>query len=253
MSERTFKVTVPHMRGKDIEAWQEHLNGQMKTWRVDYRLLVDGDYGPITRDLTASVCHGFGLASASSAMARGVTPQLRIKLRNKRQTEADKRRFDQRAEWRKAFRARMAARDLAAPLGKILTSSHGFKPGHDGVDLICNPRAAGLAICKAKVVRVSDDWWGIGNPGGAVGDRGDGIVVLRSLVSVGRFKKGMNFGYGHAERPRVRVGETVEAGQVICEAGLANAWHFHFMVNSRRDVMGVGDRDPMPFIRDASA
>ena len=252
MSERTFTVTTPHMSGEDVAGWQEDLNAQMRTWRVDYRLLVDSDYGPITRDLTASVCHGLGLASASSAMARGVTPQLRTKLRNKRQTEAEKRRFDQRAEWREAFRARMAGRDLSPPLGKILASSNGYTAGHDGVDLICNPRAAGLAICKATVVRVSDDWWGIANPGGALGDRGDGIVVIRSLVDIGRFKTGMNFCYGHAEHPRVQVGETVEAGQLICEAGFAVAWHFHFMVNTRSDTRGVGDRDPMPFIRDAT-
>jgi murein DD-endopeptidase MepM/ murein hydrolase activator NlpD len=77
---------------------------------------------------------------------------------------------------------------------------------------------------------------------------GDGIVVLRSLVDVGPFKKGLNFAYGHAENPQVKPGKVVEAGEVIAHAGFANAWHVHFMVNGRTDDRGVGDRDPMPFV-----
>ena len=59
----------------------------------------------------------------------------------------------------------------------------------------------------------------------------------------------MNLCYGHAEKPRVSVGDTVEAGQWICDAGLANAWHFHFMVNDNPDTGGVGDRDPWPIVK----
>ena len=59
----------------------------------------------------------------------------------------------------------------------------------------------------------------------------------------------MNLCYGHAEKPLVKVGDIVHAGQRICDAGLANAWHFHFMVNQRRDTRGVGDRDPMPIVK----
>lgn len=247
---RTFKVRHPPMRGDDIAAWQETLNRQMRTWHVDYRLVVDGVYGAVTRDLTASVCHGLGLASASEAMKDGLTPELRIKLRNKDQTDAEKRRYRDRAGWRKAFANRHASRDVASPLAKILSSSWGYHPPvHDGVDLICSPRAAGLAICKARVIRADNGgWWGKGAPSPQVAAKGDGIVIIRSLVDAGPFQVGLNFCYGHAENVRVKVGETVEAGQVICEAGMANAWHFHFMVNGRDDAKGVGDRDPMKFV-----
>lgn len=244
---RTF--TVP-MTGTDVEAWQHTLNRQMNTWRVDYRLNEDGVYGAVTRDLTASVCHGMGLASASRAMRDGVTPELRVKLRNKHLTAAEKERFRKRAQWRKEFRARHASRDVASPLAKILADSWGYGPGHDGVDLICSPRAAGLAICKARVLRADNGgWWGKGAPSAAVAAKGDGVVVLECLVDVGPFKPGLRFVYGHAEHVRVRPGEIVEAGQVICEAGFARAWHFHFCVNGRSDAKGVGDRDPLPFIR----
>ena len=255
MSERTFQVVNPPMRGGDVRAWKVSLNEQMETWGVDHRLPIYEDedrnlYDAATRSLTATVAHGLGLPSASSAMAEGVTPELRIKLRNKRQTPDDKVRFKARTAWRKALARRYASPDVSPPLAVILEDSWGYHPPvHDGIDLICRPRAAGLAICKAKVVRADNSgWWGKGAPSPAVAAKGDGIVILRSLTDAGPFKPGLNFCYGHAERTRVDVGDVVEAGQVICEAGLANAWHFHFMVNGRSDAKGVGDRDPRPYL-----
>jgi murein DD-endopeptidase MepM/ murein hydrolase activator NlpD len=252
MSERTFTLQSPHMTGNDIRQWQQTLNRQMQTWDVDYRLEVDGDYGSLTRSLTASVCHGLGLATASDAMEHGVTPQLRIKLRNKDLTASERERYHgERAEWRKRFRKLHESKGVSTPIVKILQSSWGWARGHDGVDLICNANAPLLAICDAKVIRAdTGGWWGKGarpSNGHAVSD-GDGIVVLRSLVDVGPFKTGLNFAYGHAESPQVKVGDTVKAGEVIARAGFANAWHVHFMVNARGDAKGVGDRDPMPYV-----
>jgi murein DD-endopeptidase MepM/ murein hydrolase activator NlpD len=56
----------------------------------------------------------------------------------------------------------------------------------------------------------------------------------------------MNIGYGHAENATVREGEFVRAGDRIGNAGLAVAWHIHFMVNMGSGERGVGDRDPRP-------
>ena len=151
-----------------MKQWQNTLNRQMRTWDVDYQLELDGDYGSLTRSLTASVCHGLGLASASQAMEHGVTPQLRIKLRNKDLTPEERERFHgSRAEWRARFRKLHEGKDVSAPLTKILQSEWGWNPGHDGVDLICKPKAPLLAICKGEVVRAdSAGWWGKG-PGRA--------------------------------------------------------------------------------------
>lgn len=251
MSERTFKVDNPPTKGDDVKAWQEWLNEQMAHWRVDYRLKVDGLYQPITRDLTASVVHGLGLASAMSAMAEGVTPELRTKLRNKRLTPDEVRRHNERERnWLPGFRSKHETKLVHTPLDKILSSSWGYHPPvHDGVDLICKPNAVGFAICKAEVIRADNGgWWGKGAPSPTVAAKGDGIVVLRSLVDVGPFKKDLRFCYGHAEHVRVEVGDVVDAGDPICLAGLANAWHFHFMVHDRNDARGVGDRDPMLFV-----
>jgi murein DD-endopeptidase MepM/ murein hydrolase activator NlpD len=154
-----------------------------------------------------------------------------------------------RRERQLAELAQAAASRVVMPMKRITADSWGYHPGaHDGIDLICPPNEPLIAMCRATVVRVSDEWWGLGNPGGATGDKGDGIIILRSLVDAGPFRKGLNLCYGHAEHPSVKVGQVVEAGQVIGKAGFANAWHVHFMVNGRSDTKGVGDRDPRPYL-----
>jgi murein DD-endopeptidase MepM/ murein hydrolase activator NlpD len=141
----------------------------------------------------------------------------------------------------------------AAPVTPILGSSWGWHPGvHDGVDLITENDDVLYAICDAEVIDVRPaGWWG-NNPrpsqGHPVSD-GDGIIQLRCLTDVGPFKKGMHFGYGHAEQATVQVGQHVKAGQKIGHAGFARAWHVHFMANGGGTSKGVGDRDPMPYVR----
>lgn len=140
-----------------------------------------------------------------------------------------------------------------SPLHKILSSSWGYHPPvHDGVDLICEADAPLLAICDGVITRADDGgWWGKGAQpsGGHPVSDGDGVIVLRCDTDAGPFKKGLNFCYGHAENPTVKVGERVKAGQRIGTAGFANAWHIHFMVNGHGGPRpATGDRDPMPFV-----
>lgn len=245
--DRTLVVESPHMTGEDVEAWQRTLNRQFKAWDVDYRVTVDGDYGVATRDATATILYGLGIDRKE--MAGGVTPELRVKVREERLTEAEKRRKDERKEWR--LRLRKKHEDgghVAPPLAKILSSSWGWHPGaHDGVDLICQPNATIYALCDAKVIDVrASGWWGKA-PSGDV-SKGDGIVQLECLTDVGPFKKGMHFGYGHAEHAVVEEGQIVKAGDPLGKAGLAVAWHVHFMANGGGTDRGTGDRDPMPFV-----
>jgi murein DD-endopeptidase MepM/ murein hydrolase activator NlpD len=147
--------------------------------------------------------------------------------------------------------AALAVPKVSAPLAHILEDSWGWHPGvHDGIDLICPPSEPLLAICRATVIRAdAAGWWGKGAPADpALKAKGDGIIVIRSLVDAGPIKKGMNLCYGHAEGAVVKAGQTVEPGQRIGHAGFANAWHCHFMVNSRNDALGLGDRDPRPVV-----
>lgn len=250
MTERTFKLTDPHQRGDDIAAWQTTLNRQLHVWEVAYSIDADGDYGAATRDLTATVLFGLGIDKAM--MTEGVTPELRVKVRNKRLSRGELARFAVRAAWRMRLRKRYAhAQNLATPIAKILGDSWGWHPGvHDGVDLICGPSVTLYALVSGECVRADPGgWWGLGAPADqALKARGDGIIVIRGNVTAGPFRPGLNFCYGHAEHPQVRAGEHVKAGQPIGRAGFANAWHVHMMVNARHDDRGVGDRDPLPYV-----
>lgn len=163
------------------------------------------------------------------------------------------------AEARRVIARHSKGTHVHSPIEPILAHSNGFAPGHDGVDLISEASDEGWAICDGIIVRVSPSgWWGKGavaSHGHPISD-GDGIVILKCTIDKGPFKKGMLFGYGHAEHARCDVGDVVKAGQVICHAGFARAWHFHFMVNSGGPrfwdgsrPLGLGDRDPWPFIK----
>lgn len=255
MSEpRTFRVDVPPMRGEDIKRAQVEVRREFDRMGIDYPLTADGVYGVASRSAYASLCTAQGILH-HKAMKDGVTPELRSKLRDRdKLTAAERKRMagPKAKAYRRKLRDRHAGGGVCSPLVKIITHANGYSSWHDGVDLICPEDAPAFAICKAKVVRVDDDWWGIGNPGGAKGDRGDGIVIIQSLVDIGPIRKGDYFGYGHGEQPRVKVGQTVEAGKHICDAGMANAWHLHYMhyrgnpgQSGGGGPKGIGNRDPM--------
>lgn len=260
MSERTLKVSSPHMTGDDVRGWQRTLLDQMDQWGwkgVHKRLKLDGDYGVTTRTFSSLVLKGLGIAQEE--MARGITPELRIKVRNRNLSVAERRRAAWRTTWRVAMRRKFAPKKVRSPIRpvNIDQDSWGWHPGiHDGIDLICDSGTPLYAIVKSKVVRAdADGWWALGakpSPGHPVSD-GDGIIVLESLVNSGPIKKGMHLCYGHAEHARVKEGDTVDAGDHIGSAGFANAGHVHFMVNDDRPVnglyRGVGDRDPEPIYR----
>lgn len=154
--------------------------------------------------------------------------------------------------------AALAVPKVAMPVvTNMATNTNGWTGpnGHDGIDLICAEDAPIRAMVKSRVVRVSaGGWWGNNpqpSPGHPISD-GDGIIVLESLVDVGPFKPGLHLGYGHAEHATVKVGQVVEAGEVVGKAGYARTPHVHFMVNDDAPVnglyRGVGDRDPRPFL-----
>jgi murein DD-endopeptidase MepM/ murein hydrolase activator NlpD len=252
VSSRTFRVDDPHMKGDDIREWQQWLRMTFERWDIHYPIDDDGVYDVATRAATASVCEAFGLVSPYG-MKDGVTPQLRTKLRHRRLTDAEQKRYrGERRKYRAALRKRFEhGGRVHTPVSRIITDTWGYHPGvHDGMDLICPANATLFAICDGVVVRAdASGWWGKGAPSDAgLRAKGDGIIIVRSTVDVGPFARGLNMCYGHAEHATVREGQHVDAGDVIGKAGLANAWHVHFMVNHRSDSKGVGDRDPRPFV-----
>lgn len=252
MTPRTFKLVAPHMYGDDIALWQRTINATFGKWGIDYRVAVDGGYDVATRSATATLLYALGIAQAE--LTHGVTPDLRIKVRNYRTklNPAERARFAARVGWRRRLRAKWSGGvKVARPVSKILADSWGYHPPvHDGLDVICPERAPLYAMCDGEVVRVSGSgWWGKGAPSDpALAGKGDGVIVLRCTATAGPYRPGLNIVYGHAEGACVRVGQSVKAGQQIGHAGFANAWHIHLCVNGRTDTLGVGDRDPRPFL-----
>lgn len=251
MSDRTFKLDQPLMRGGDIKEFQKTLISEFKHLKIDgVPIKADGVYGAVTRSITACLLRASGISV--TAMKQGVTPDLRRKIRSRSLTkQEDARRHGPAA---KAYRAELKRRwdggQVHAPAIKILADSWGWHPGvHDGLDVIVPPDVPIFAMVKSKVIDVrASGWWGLGAPSNqALKAKGDGIIQLTVLENVGPFKRGMHIGYGHAEKARVKVGQTVEAGHVIGHAGFANAWHIHLMVNNgSKGTRGVGTQDPRP-------
>lgn len=253
MSARTFKVGREHVSGEDVEAWQRELNALFREWGANRnRLRVDGDYGLSTRSATSDALRGLGIEQ--DALAKGVTPWLRTKVRDRRLSLVERARFAKRGSVRRRIVREINGDAVSAPFAKVLADSWGFHLGvHDGLDLITPERAILHSMTPGEVIRAdAAGWWGLGAPANAaLRAKGDGIIVVRCGTDAGPFERGLHICYGHAEHARVRVGSRVYAGQPIGEAGLANAWHIHLMVNGGtwRDgrALGVGNRDPRPF------
>lgn len=249
MSDRTFIVKTPHMRGTDVRDWQQQVKAQFKSMKIDCPIQIDGDYGPASRSYTASLCFALGM-TPKRVMADGVTPKLRTTIREGKFTKAQLEARKKRAYYRKKLRDRWNIR-VHPPVNQILADSWGYHPGvHDGVDVICPADAIVFAMVKCKVIDVrSSGWWGLGAPTDPnVRAKGDGIIQVQVLESIGPFVKGDHIGYGHAEKATVKVGDVVEAGKPLGRAGLANAWHVHLMLNNGSTSKGIGNKDPQKIL-----
>lgn len=251
---RTFIVKKPVMKGEDVKQWQKDIKALFKKMKINCPIVIDGVYGVSTRSYTAALVHSSGM-SAGTQMKNGVTPELRIKLRNNELTVAqEKAKYsNSRVNYRARLREKYARQipKVHSPVGVILQDSWGYHPGvHDGLDVITNPDPVIFAMVKCKIIDVrSSGWWGKGAPADPnVRAKGDGIIQMEVLENVGPFKKGMHIGYGHAEKAMVKVGQVVAAGTPVGHAGFANAWHIHLMVNGGNTTKGIGDRDPLPFV-----
>lgn len=244
MSERTFKVGSKLMEGSDVKAWQELIDKEFKHLKINCPIKKDGVYGVHTRTYSAALLRARGLSLR--LMDDGVTPPLRSKIRNRTLNAMEQKRFDAKTtqEYRAKLKEQWDPKKVHKPVSVILADSWDYHPPvHDGIDVICKPNAAVYAMVKCKVIDVrASGWWGKA-PSGEVA-KGDGIVQVEILETVGPFKKGHHIGYGHCEHARVKVGDVVQAGEVIALAGLAVAWHIHLMYNDGSTTRGVGNLNP---------
>lgn len=250
-----------HDHGQLVATHQRHLNDRLLA-HGNAPIQDDGDCGPQTIKKSAYASWFLGAldGSVQVVLAGTIGPGVQSMIADPGSRVGEQR---TRAAQRKGASFPFASGDVAPPLKHIITHAHGYGAGHDGVDLICDESAPIFALCDAKVIDVrSSGWWGLGaqaSHGHPIAD-GDGIIQLECLVDDGPFKKGLRFGYGHAENATVHPGQRVKAGDRIGSAGFANAWHVHFMANgggtrfdSGDHPKGVGDRDPMPFVSYALA
>ncbi len=249
---RTYKIDAPHMKGDDVKSWQKEIKAEFAKLDISCPIVTDGDWGIASRSFNASLCHALGMI-AGEVMEKGVTPELRIRIRNRKLTDSERIRFNsaELVDWRKRLRARYDSADVVRvhrPVTKIIEDSWGYHPpGHTGLDVITQADPVIFAMVKSRIFDVrKDGWWGA-NPSGKV-SLGDGIIQMEVLESIGPFKKGYHIGYGHAEKAKVKVGDIVEAGDPVGHAGLAVAWHIHLMYNTGQTTKGVGNLDPRPIL-----
>lgn len=255
---RTFKIQAPQMKGGDVEAWEEELKGLFREIGISAPIVSNGVYGDIDRSYTKSFAYAIG-HDASKLIEHGVTPAVRSELRHwrERATSSQRKRMDERVDWRRRLRDRYSRLrdadqgDVSLFIKKLLQDSWGYHPGvHDGVDMISLPDVPIYAPVRCKVIDVrSGGWWGLGAPSDpALRAKGDGIVQLEILETVGPFKRGDHIGLGHAEKARVKEGDVVSAGHWVANTGFANAWHIHCMQNDGSTSRGIGNKDPRPMI-----
>jgi hypothetical protein len=91
------------MEGRDVAFFQRALNERYERWDVDFTVDVDGAFGSSTREATKTVLHGLGIAQQQ--MEHGVTPELRLKVRNPdRRNHAELARARERRDWLRRLR-----------------------------------------------------------------------------------------------------------------------------------------------------
>lgn len=256
MASRTLKILSPHMKGKDVSLWQATVKELFADIGIDAPIAVDGDYGISTRGYTASLLTAYGV-NAGQAMANGITPALRIKMRNKRFTEEEialaKKRVGYRRDLRDRYRKSEDRIKVHRFVTKINEDGWGFYPKvHDGIDVQTPADAWVFAPVKCKIIDVrASGWWGK-KPSGVV-SLGDGIVQLEILETVGPFIKGHHIGLGHCEKAVVKMGQIVEPGDKVARVGLAVVWHIHLMYNDGSTTKGIGNLDPRKILDYAQA
>jgi murein DD-endopeptidase MepM/ murein hydrolase activator NlpD len=189
------------------------------------------------------------VAARARLRARETPTNLRtVKLRKKQVAEAER-----------VLARHTSGTHVCSPIEPISTMANGFSGGHDGVDIMSGYDDDVCAMFDGIVRDArSGGWWGKGakpTHGHPVSD-GDGIIQIECTRSVGPFKAGMIFGYGHTEKHRFKAGQYVKAGQVIAKNGWANGAHIHMMGRNAHPgpktqanrPSGIGQFDPRPFI-----
>lgn len=110
---RTLRLRNPPMTGDDVRDWQRELRNQFDGMGIDYEIAVDGVYGQDTRAATETLCYALGIEQDD--LDAGLTPFIRVKIRNRDLTTAELRRMKDRTGWRRRLRKKHARPQRSGP------------------------------------------------------------------------------------------------------------------------------------------
>ena len=241
MSDRTFKISAPHMTGNDVRNWQREVPRLFAGMDIDYELEADGDWGKDSRDATASLCKASGLL-ADEEMEHGVTPELRSKLRNRpdEYTTVERKRFGSKelVEYRRQLRRRGHKPGVSRNTfpGSPIPGTRHMPPDHPTAGLAGFPGrdyfAPGGSPCVSpaagKVVRLSGHDPRNGPPDGPHGPFGWSVYIDAD--------DGKTYFLTHMGSRTVAVGDRVAQGERIGTVGNYDQWggtdHIHMGIHS---------------------
>ncbi len=228
----TLRITSPPTRGQVVTDWQREVNEQFARMHIGLRVEVDGFYGDESRVATRTLVHARGM-NATAAMAGGVTPELRTKVRNGRYTVAERAAFAARVAWRRRLRKRYAGTGkprviTAAQLGLTfqnvfggvgtLTRTYGhYTAGpraRNGEELV---RTARAVHAQHKAQR-----WGGCSYGPMIADDGT-LVLMCPIARKAAGVAGHNTGSVHLNVPGTTGDKPTAAAEATLRWYVANA------------------------------
>jgi hypothetical protein len=211
---RTFKLVNPAMHGEDVKRFQHDVNARLGALKIEARISEDGRYGSTTRQAAVQVMLCLGIATTE--WDKGITPALRMKIRDPRRcTPAEVSRAKTRGPYADKLRKRMKGRgalrlrayaEAKRMLNMHVTESGGENHGTKVLEIISSNGGHGpeawcgdfQAWCyrRAGSKITSGSWAGVRNIGGIGGVKRTKKPLKGDLVT-------FNFGGGSPKHDHV--------------------------------------------------
>jgi len=259
---RTFRLQRKAMQGRDVAAFQRALNRWYAGRKIRRRVVVDGRYGPDTRNAARQVLRGLGVNSTD--YEHGITPRLRSLVHGSRPRSARQRqRARHRRPWVARLRKRYAGRghgdkrkrapESSAGVVRPLATPAGSRSEFGVADAEGAPANNGTDRHAAK------DWFA---PGGSAVEAPVAGKVVEAKPSRGN--TGQVFGgtvkiqgadgkvwvFRHVD-PKVSVGKRVSAGERVATVTAWRGGSSHAHIEVWKTLSGGYDfenmLDPMKF------
>jgi hypothetical protein len=105
---RRLSVNTPYLKGADIELLQKYVNRQFKHFKIDRRILADGEFGPATLSacLQVAVCMGISKRGYRDLRKGTVNRSVQRLIRGRPKTVRERAASLARRKYRRKLRAR---------------------------------------------------------------------------------------------------------------------------------------------------